>query len=187
MKSSQAHICRQLSSITFLIGNQSGQSFLSENLMVMQSTCWRLVSPHRGKNVSRLTTLPLIFALAFTLSGCPFSSSDQLKRYPLSGTVTFQGKPVPKGDIYFEPDSKAGNSGPASNGYIENSQYKINKEHGVVGGAYIVRIKGYAEPVNSGGPIPTLRGAPLFPEYVTNVELPLKAAEQNFEIPAHKK
>ncbi len=59
--------------------------------------------------------IPMLFLFAAVLSlsfaGC--SSQDGPVRYTLSGTITMpDGKPVPAGEINFEPDGQAGNKGP---------------------------------------------------------------------------
>lgn len=93
---------------------------------------------------------------------------------------------MPLGEIFFQPDSDAGNSGPASSATIVDSKYSLPKEFGTLGGAYKVSISGFAAPGGtSTGPL-ALRGAPLFPDYVTKVELTKGQSEQNFDVPAPK-
>ena len=50
------------------------------------------------------------------------------------------GKPAPAGEINFEPDSSAGNSGPGSMVQITKGKHSLPKDQGVVGGKYIVTI-----------------------------------------------
>ncbi|WP_437193600.1 hypothetical protein [Planctomicrobium sp. SH527] len=127
-----------------------------------------------------------ICSIAFVL-GCSGNSDDPV-RYPITGNVTFGGAPIPIGEIFLQPDSDAGNSGPASNSDIHDSKYSLPKEFGVLGGPYIVRITGYSNSSeNSAGPL-TLRGAPMFKDYSTKVDIPRdKKIEQNFDVPNPKK
>ncbi|MDX1946058.1 MAG: hypothetical protein SFU86_11730 [Pirellulaceae bacterium] len=116
------------------------------------------------------------------LAGCENAGSGPT-RYPVSGNVTFDGQPVPKGFITFEPDADAGNSGPGGGAPIENGRYSTGLEAGVVGGAYTVKIVGYdGVPTQMEGE--TLAdGQPLFVPYQTKVEFAKEKAEKNFEVP----
>ncbi|MDB5338027.1 MAG: hypothetical protein JWN70_3646 [Planctomycetaceae bacterium] len=114
------------------------------------------------------------------LSGCGLSDSGPT-RYDATGAVTFQGKPVPYGEIIFEPDSSKGNEGPAARAVIENGTYKTEKDKGVVAGAVRVRISGYdGNPPPGGGTQP--HGKPLFSEYVDKVDQPEDVATHDFSI-----
>ena len=48
-----------------------------------------------------------VLAGAALLSGC----GDGEKLYDVSGTITFEGKPIPKGLIFFDPDPTKGTPG----------------------------------------------------------------------------
>lgn len=89
-------------------------------------------------------------------------------RFDVSGQVTFGGKPVPSGSIYFEADSSRGNAGPVSIVGIENGRYDTQAARvaGPVQGPLVVRITGNPQLEPGGDPQP-----PLFPEYTTAVEL----------------
>jgi len=99
--------------------------------------------------------------------------------------VTFQGQPIPAGEIFFQPDADAGNTGPASNADILDSRYSLPEQFGVLGGPYIVRITGYSNSAGSeAGPL-TLRGAPMFPDYVTKINVVgAKVIELDIDVPA---
>jgi hypothetical protein len=56
---------------------------------------------------------------------------------PVSGTVTFQGKPLDQGAIEFSPTSQQGTF---SGGEIVDGQYSIPAEQGLAPGSYDVRI-----------------------------------------------
>ncbi|WP_254510055.1 hypothetical protein [Anatilimnocola floriformis] len=132
--------------------------------------------------MTRLSVLLLIMLWA-CLAGCG-SNSDGPRRYAVSGSVTYQGKPVPKGFITLEPDAVAGNSGPGGGTEIRNGKYNTKVAGGVVGGAYKVRIVGTdgVKVTVSGEELAD--GRPLFPPYETTLEFPKQGTVKNFEIPA---
>jgi len=111
-----------------------------------------------------------------------FASCGGDRTYNLSGTVTFQGKPVPAGQIIFEPDPSAGNKGPAAFAKIKDGRYdtSLDNGQGTIGGPHLVRIHG-RDGIPRGE---LLNGLQLFPDYSTTVDLPQKNGEQNFEVPA---
>jgi len=101
--------------------------------------------------------------------------------YNVSGKVTFDGKPVPLGRIYFDPDPRQQNSGPSGYTDIVDGEYDTSRVgKGVSGGPTGVRIQGFKkEGVDSSG-----FGPPLFQEYTTNVDLPQGASTKDFDVPA---
>jgi hypothetical protein len=126
-----------------------------------------------GRKVAGLLLLPIV-----CLVGC---GQDGPQRYRLSGAVTFQGKPVPEGNIAFEPVE-----GEVGGGYAFISQGKYDTAaagRGHLGGPHRVRIVGYTgelvDPSNpdSGSP-------PLFDAYETTMELPAESTTIDFQVPA---
>lgn len=109
----------------------------------------------------------LLAALAATV-GC--SGDAGPRRHAVRGTVTFQGKPVPSGEVTFEPDARAGNKGPASWGEIRSGKYSIGRAKGHLGGAYIIRVTGFGAETfeTADGPAPVT----LVEGYVERCELP---------------
>jgi len=71
------------------------------------------------------------------LAGC--GSDDGLARHPISGSVTFDGKPLANGSIQFFPSATTGPA-IASGAAIEEGQYAIPTDEGLVAGPYTVRI-----------------------------------------------
>lgn len=73
------------------------------------------------------------------LAGC---GGDTLgKRYSVYGTVTYNGEPVPYGNIFFVPDDA--NVGRAASGTIEDGDYQLSTAGGNDGafpGSYKIRI-----------------------------------------------
>ena len=72
------------------------------------------------------------------LFGCGGSG---LERVPVSGKVTFNGQPVPDGQIRFVP--LEGTAGPASIEVIRNGVYAFDAKGGVPAGSHRVEIRSY--------------------------------------------
>jgi hypothetical protein len=116
------------------------------------------------------------------VSGCGGASGPE--RYELSGTVQFQGKPVPAGQIVFEPDSSKGNVGPQGMAEIREGKYDTRDGgRGMVGGPHVVRIRGYDRLSLDEMHPPQ----PLFPEYETTVDLSKEDGVYDFDVPAGAK
>jgi hypothetical protein len=82
-------------------------------------------------------TLTLWGGLALLISGCG-GSGDTRPRQPLSGEVSFDGHPLEKGQIVFEPKIKG--EGITAFGQIADGRFSIDRELGPVPGSYVVRI-----------------------------------------------
>lgn len=126
----------------------------------------------------------LAVAAAAVASGCGRGGGGPT-RYTVTGTVTFQGQPVPYGRIDFEPDTEQGNSGPFGTAEIRQGRYTTAGNRGVVGGPHLVRITGSdgvpLEVADEGSIDP--RGMPLFPEYVGHADLPHANSTWDFDVP----
>lgn len=109
--------------------------------------------------------------LLMALAGCGGGADEGPPRIDISGDVTFDGAPIPAGEITFIPNSKKGNSGPAASVVIEDGKYTtVDRGKGIVGGPHILRITafdGVADPANE---LPS--GKPLFPTYEMEADLP---------------
>jgi len=77
-----------------------------------------------------LNTTSLILAVFGMCLGCSGSGNT------IEGNVTYDGQPVERGSITFEP---ASGTGPSAGGAIQNGRYEIVAE-GVTPGEMIVRI-----------------------------------------------
>lgn len=65
-------------------------------------------------------------------------------RYRISGTVTYQGKPVPIGSVLFQPDPGQNNSGPVGSATIKDGVYDTQREgRGFSGGPQIVIVEAF--------------------------------------------
>lgn len=123
-------------------------------------------------------TRPAAFLMAVALlAGC----SAEPARTEVSGAVTFDGKPLRRGRIYFDPDPAKGNTGVQGYAEVADGRYDTAKGgKGGVSGPVIVRIDGQGDP-GSGYP----EGVPLFNSYEFRVELPAAgAAAHDFNVPA---
>jgi hypothetical protein len=119
----------------------------------------------------------VLFGLAVVLAGCGDSGGS---RQRVSGQVTFDGRPVPAGQIMFEPDTSAGNKGPMGSAEITNGQYDTQAAGiGTVGGPHLVRITGL-----EGKPTDNAAVRPLFNTYETKVDLGQGPATKDFDVPA---
>jgi hypothetical protein len=132
-----------------------------------------------GRQASSAAALLLALALACVMLGCGPKAST---RFDVSGNVSFQGKPVPRGKILFLPDGAKGNSGAAGAAAIKDGVYNTRQNNkGICGGPHIVVIIGF-----DGKPGPTpenIAGKPLFPEYRVNVDMPRETTNKDFVVP----
>jgi len=123
--------------------------------------------------------------MAILFMGC--GSERASDTYHVSGSVNFDGEPIPAGQIRFVPDGSQGNSGPAGYAQIKDGKYDTSAEGGKghPGGALIVHIDGYdpnAETIEAEGGEEI--SEPLFPTYQTTVELPKEESSKDFNVPA---
>ena len=128
--------------------------------------------------------------MAFGLLGC--GGSDAPTVFHVSGSVNFDGKPVPGGRIRFVPDGSKQNSGPPGYAQIIDGKYDTSAEGGKghVGGPMVVYIEGNDSSQSEANVDETDPNAPepsvniLFPSYETSAELPKEDSTQDFEVPA---
>jgi hypothetical protein len=81
-------------------------------------------------------SIGIAMATACIASGC--GSGDDLPREPISGTVTFEGQPIPSGSIQFVP--RQTKEGIASGAVIADGRFRVDREDGPVPGSYQVMI-----------------------------------------------
>jgi hypothetical protein len=127
-------------------------------------------------------------ACCIVAAGC---GKQDATLYRVSGVVTLQGKPVPVGQIFFEPDSRSGNRGPMGSAEIIDGRFDtaarglVIRGRGVVGGRHIVHVTASQpeprpEPSNDDKP----SGKLLFDGIVGSRDLPREASVQDFDVPA---
>jgi hypothetical protein len=118
----------------------------------------------------KLVSAAAFLALAVALVGC----SSEEKLYDVSGTVTFDGKPIPKGLIFFDPDATKGETGPQGFANIIDGKFNTTPEgKGVRGGSYVVRVNGFDGKEAAEAPF----GQYLFPEHEEKRDLPKASSE----------
>src|SRR5262245_60913284 len=85
------------------------------------------------------------------------------KRLRLKGTATYDGKPIPYGDVVFTPDGAKNNSGPQGIAQIREGRYDTAKSDGkgYAGGPTVLRVTGLSGP-----------GGKLLCEYEYRADLP---------------
>lgn len=114
------------------------------------------------------------------LAGCAKKDDG---RYELSGNVTIDGKPIPVGEISFEPDGSSGNKGPASFVPIKDGKYTVGGKSGVVGGKYNVTIIGFdGIAVGEASDGKELLRKP----YSEKIDLPKEDSTRDFDIKTNK-
>ncbi|MCG8585538.1 MAG: hypothetical protein MI757_12575 [Pirellulales bacterium] len=122
----------------------------------------------------------ILLALALTCGGC---GGNDVPRFDVKGTVTYDGKPLPSGRILFYPDAKAGNNGPAGQALIVDGSFDTaDTGNPTVGGPHVIVISGY----DGRGDADTPLGQPLFNRYQVKTDLPKESSEQSFDIPRAK-
>lgn len=99
------------------------------------------------KSSQHIKLLPI--ALAFALiAGCSQSAPD---RVVVGGSVTYNGEPVPNGQITFIPSEA--NPGPVSGGPIKDGRYVAQARGGVPLGKHRVEIVGFRPMKSTGAPV----------------------------------
>jgi len=94
----------------------------------------------RGTNFEVRAVMALCAAALAMASGC--GDNDGIgKRYPVTGMVNYDGKPVEKGTITFTPDRAEG--GRVASGTITNGSYSLTTQapnDGALPGSYKVSV-----------------------------------------------
>ena len=139
------------------------------------------LSANRGRAALAVCPLLLLAAVALAGAGC----GGQLNRQPVSGTVTYKGKPIVRGSVTFAPQG----GGPTFvTAPIEDGKFSLGKDEGPVPGRYQVRFEAYDKllygPAIAGDPAPPpkkLDQEPLPAKYgaQSTLEKEIKAGEPN--------
>ncbi len=104
----------------------------------------------------------LMTTLWLAILGC----SAEVPTFPVEGMVTFKGKALPKGEIYFDPDISI--KGPQGRALISEGKFSTKDiNSGIVPGKYIIRIHGFDGKPREEAPM----GKALFPTYELPMEL----------------
>jgi hypothetical protein len=121
-------------------------------------------------------TAAMVFALgSIALAGC----TQEERLYRVSGVVTYNSKPIPKGLIFFDPKT----DGPQGFANIVDGNYDTAAQgKGVRGGAYAVRVNGYDGKQANEAPF----GQALFPEYTGTKDLPREDSTYDLDVPKNR-
>lgn len=90
----------------------------------------------------RFTHCVLIFC-SLTVCGCFGGSAEQIERAAVSGTITYDGKPLPEGSIQFVPGTDASGKplrGKAVQALISEGAFSLDADQGPVVGMNQVLI-----------------------------------------------
>ena len=112
-----------------------------------------------------------LLALGIVL-GC---KDTEQKRNRVSGKVTFNGQPIPYGDVLITPDDSKKNSGAQGIATIRDGQYDTSAAggKGYGGGPAVIRVTGL-----------TGEGGQWLCEHEFQVDLPLGDATYDIDLPA---
>ena len=92
----------------------------------------------------------MLALICLVTGGCRNEGGDDLPREPISGTVTFEGKPLANGTIQFQPASQA--EGMAAGGMVADGRFEVPRNEGPVPGKYKVQIDSIDETVTVPAP-----------------------------------
>lgn len=124
----------------------------------------------------------LLAAFATLCLGCGKGGPDVVQ---LSGTASFNGKPIPRGMIIFEPNPAKGGRGPQGHAEIRDGRFETNSTgKGVAAGSVILHVTG-GDGVNPDAFTPY--GSMLFEEYVTVIEVSPEQTNITIDVPTPKK
>jgi hypothetical protein len=127
-------------------------------------------------NMTIATRIALVIGAWSLVILASLGCSNEEKRYRVSGTVTYSGKPIPKGLIFFDPKTK----GPQGFANIVEGKYDTAQQgKGIRGGSYDVRVNGFDGKEAPEAPF----GQALFPEYTGTKELPEADSTYDLDIP----
>jgi hypothetical protein len=101
--------------------------------------------------------------------------------------VSYDGKPLPVGTIYFDPDRSQGNDGARRSGKIKDGAYQTDSVANAPTGAVIVHIIGFdGKPLPGKEGILSPYGTPLCYPHEERIELKPGVTTYDFAIPAGK-
>ncbi len=131
----------------------------------------------------RLTGIGLLaLVLGISLCGCGGDSGPTLVQ--LSGTILFEGHPIPPGTLTFIP--KEG-KGPTATGTISDAGHFTVSTHrpgdGIVPGEYRIRVESWETPPTMGGP-PAKSAVPAKYTNINTTDLTLAVPNEREQVVA---
>ena len=132
----------------------------------------------RGLHKSLFVTATALLAFV-AIAGCGKKDSG---RVAVWGEVTWKGRPVPMGVIYFSPDTKKGNRGPQGFALIKDGHYDSRdaRSKGCVTGPQVVVVQG-CNGLGVSGDFPY--GRPLFASYEMPIEVAAEGGQMDLTVP----
>jgi hypothetical protein len=126
---------------------------------------------------NRQTLLALVALTVLTVVGCGEAGPQ---RFNVSGTVTYNGQPVPAGVVWFDPDFSKQNDGPQGYAFIKDGKFDTAEtESGPGGGPHIARVEGFDG--KPGEELPM--GRAIFLDFSQPVDLPREDTTLEFNVP----
>lgn len=117
----------------------------------------------------------ILFSLMLVV-GC--SSDDAL--YDVTGTVKYDGKDVPMGMVYFDPDPTQGGKGTQGFATVKDGKFDTTVGgRGVKGGPYVIRVAVHDGKAGNENPW----GAALRDEYEFKKDMPKARSELEIVVP----
>jgi hypothetical protein len=134
----------------------------------------------RDLNKPTLFFIGLAFLSATAAIGC---GNGGAKRIAVWGDVTWKGHPVPRGIVYFGPDTKKGNKGPQGFALIKDGHYDSRDplSKGCALGPQIAIVHG-CDGRGISGTFPY--GHPLFAPYEMPIDVSAEGGQVDLTIPA---
>lgn len=125
----------------------------------------------------RLGVLACVALVVSLQAGC---GNSGVQRYRLSGMVTYDGKPVPAGQLRFEPNVSKGGKGPIGFAQIRDGAFDTDDQgKGPVVGPMRVLVRGYVSAKDF---------APeLFPQHTMELDISSSDRDMTIEVPVKKR
>lgn len=119
----------------------------------------------------------LVVASAVLLAGCGYGDARP-DMFPVTGTISYGGKPVPAGYVMLKPDGSVGNDGLQAYAEISDGRFDTSdRGKGVTGGAYEITVHGFHKPEGKTPP------APLFNPYTRKLDISPETDVIELEVP----
>jgi len=83
-----------------------------------------------------------LLPIALGMVGLASCGRPQAVQIEVSGTVTYEGQPVPAGVVYFEPTVEAGMTAPTGFAIIRDGRFRTDRVHRPGPGPYVARVTG---------------------------------------------
>lgn len=117
----------------------------------------------------------LLAAVLVCLTGC---AEDKLE--DVTGTIAYDGAPVPAGVVWFDPAPNHPGNPPQGYAYITDGKFNTaEKGRGVKAGAYLIRVEAFDGKPGNEQPL----GKALFTDYQEKRELPPGKVALEIKVP----